>query len=155
MDPSWQNAILSGSNSLGDARRTNLFATAPTLKSWAQAVGVASSPTTNVTSPVPMPDMSCVLKTTGNPIEISFSVDVYNSVAGNDNYTLIYVDGQFVPGTQRQSDQQVAGNAITVSNSVICPVAAGVHIVQVYWYVNSGTCTSRLTNRLLKAREIN
>lgn len=148
-----QNTLLVGSNSLGDSRLLPAQTVKP-LSNWAQAVGVTTNPTTTSTSFVPIPDMTCIIKTTGNPIEVSFNMTMFmSSVTSADSFTQIFVDGVAVG--VRMASQPSAGNDFQISHNLIVPVAAGHHIVQAFWFQNSAvTLTASGTARLLKAREI-
>jgi len=113
-------------------------------------VGVTSSPTTTSASFVPMPDMSCVIKTSGNPIRVSFTTELVNSGAANGLVT-IYVDGANAPSL----DIFVGGTSnIPISLQIIIPLSAGVHIVQIYWRTDGGTETANATRRILTVGEL-
>jgi hypothetical protein len=148
-----QNTLPVGSCSLSDNRATtpvkyNVYAP----KAWAQAVGVASSPATSSTVPVPVPDLSLTIKTQGGPIEVGYSLPVTNSAITNGVQTQVYVDGIAV-GTIKMFNNSVATYMQMLSDSMIVPVGAGIHKVDLYWYTDAGTATTRITYRTLKARE--
>lgn len=151
----FQNTLNIGSQGISDNRKlTPVKDSLQANKSWVQAQGVTSSPTTSATSFVPMPDMSVTIRTTGGPLELFYSyLAVQNTANANVNATF-YVDGVVV-GSTRISVSPIAGaGAFTAVDSIIVPVAPGVHKVDVYWSVSSGTVTALGGNRLLKAREI-
>jgi len=147
-----QNTLLVGSNSLGDSRLLPAQTVKP-LSNWAQAVGVTSGPTTTSTTGVPMPDMICIIKTGGNPIEVSYSASVNNNTAGNATSVQVYVDGVSV-GTDKRGVAASANYVALTSDSIIIPVAAGVHIVQLFWFVTSAIGQCDTTRRNLKVREL-
>lgn len=145
-----QNTLPVGSCAIGDMRKFSAVAVKP-LTNWAQAVGIASSPTTTSTSAVPMPDMSLTLKTSGNPVEIFLNATLGSSTATFPRI-IIYVNGVAV-GTEIQN--YIAATALCVSScSLIVPLSAGTHKIDGYWFTNSGTLQAFGNNRLLKAREL-
>jgi hypothetical protein len=144
-----QNTLLVGSNALGDSRLLPEQTVKP-LSNWAQAVGVSGNPTTTSGSFTPMPDMSCVIKTSGNPIRVSFTAELVNSGAAN-GLVAIYVDGALAPSP----DIFVGGTSnIPISLQTIIPLSAGVHIVQIYWRTDGGTETANATRRILTVGEL-
>lgn len=150
-----QNTLPVGSNAISDNRQlTPLKGVSLTPKAWAQAVGISSAPTTTATSFVPCPDLSLSLKTSGNPIEIFYSVTSSHGTANDGCFFQIYVDGIAV-GSEKFNEQSSAGDRTSCSDSIIIPVSAGVHKVDVYWSVPTGTGTLTGLLRTLKAREIN
>ena len=147
-----QNTLLVGSNALGDSRLLPEQTVKP-LSNWAQAVGVSSNPTTTSTTGAPMPDMICIIKTGGNPIEVSYSASVNNNTAGNATSVQVYVDGVSV-GTDKRAVPAAANYPALTSDSIIIPVAAGVHIVQLFWFVTATIGQCDTTRRNLKVREL-
>ena len=147
-----QNTLLVGSNSLGDSRLLPAQTVKP-LSNWAQAVGVTANPTTTSTAFVPAVDMAVTLKTNGNPIEITYYSDIANNVVGAFATLNAYVDG--VPaGPGQISFTPISGYQFTCGESLIVPVAAGQHTVQVFWKVSAGAGTLGSAQRLLKVREL-
>lgn len=148
-----QNALPVGSNSISDNRKTTpVKDLVPAVKAWAQAVGITSSPSTGSTSFVPMPDMSLTIKTSGGPLDISFASRL--DANGISISTQIMVNGIFV-GVQVNPFGNGGGViGFSTSNSAIVPVNAGVHKVDIFWAVSSGTATASGTQRILRAREI-
>jgi hypothetical protein len=123
-------------------------------KAWAQAIGVASGPTTNAAFPahVPMPDMSVTVKTSGGPIRITFIANVTLGSA-SFMYTAVYVDGimVFQPLSQYIN---TATATMSPTISIVVPVSAGTHKIDGYWSVlTGGTGTAQLTNRILTVEE--
>jgi len=123
------------------------------LTNWAQAIGVTSAPTTTSTSYVPLPDMSLTLKTSGNPVFITFDALVTNNTVGQTTDFFIYVNGLQIPNL-RQAMPAASGYRSVVSFAMIQPLAAGFHKIDVYWSVSAGTGTAIGTNRTLTAREL-
>jgi hypothetical protein len=146
-----QNTLLVGSCALSDNRKFSELAVKP-LTNWAQAVGITSGPSTTSTSFVPMPDMSCTIKTSGNPIQITYSCTV-NSPLGQNVFAEPYVDGI------SSANMPITGANSTIMNSclsgtVIYPVAAGVHKVDLYWKVDGGTGSLNGVRRIISVREL-
>lgn len=151
-----QNVIDVGSQSIGDSRNFSPV-TVKAQKAWGQAVGIGtnSSPTTSSagTATVPIADMTCVIKTTGNPIEISGLVEFLQSVAGDFITYHLFVDGSMVYSQGLNPAGSNQGNLAPIQWTY--PVAAGVHIVQLFFAAQSGsTVTAFSTNRTLRVREI-
>lgn len=149
-----QNTLMVGSNAISDNRKTTpVKDILPVTKAWAQAVGVTSSPTTTSTVLIPMPDMSCTVKTTGNSIRISYSAQLENNVALSWCLTQAYVDGVAV-GTPRLVVSTTANADIIADDSIRVAVSPGVHSVQLYWRVSGSTGVAYQLNRSLLVEEI-
>jgi hypothetical protein len=148
-----QNTLPIGSQGISDNRKLSAVKdTLSATKVWAQAVGVANGPSTTATSPVPMPDMSITIKTSGGPAEIKYSVGFAES--GNINaFFLIYVDGVSI-GNGRVFAAPIANNGYVLSDMQVVVLSAGVHKVDIYWYTSSGTLTAISTGRTLIVREL-
>jgi len=148
-----QNTLPIGSCAIGDSRKFS-STLVKTLANWVQAIGVSVTPSTTSTVAIPMHDMSVTIKTSGNPIQISYAATVRNNTSAGNNVALrVYVDGIAV-GTQKYMDAPVAGYSITVSDCFIIPCSAGVHKVDLYWYTNAGTAASPSNQRSLTVTEI-
>jgi hypothetical protein len=150
-----QNTLAVGSNGISDDRQTQPIKSAlPAQKAWAQATSITAGPTTTSTTFVPMPDMSITIKTSGGPIQISYSACLTNS-GGNETRTQLYVDGVAV-GNQRSSYYVSAANNIYIPtvDTIIVPVSAGTHKIDLYWFVGGGTATALSNFRDLVVREI-
>jgi len=145
-----QNTLNIGSNSISDNRKSTPVKDAlPAVKAWSQAVGVTATPTTTSTTAIPVPDLSCTIKTNGGPLDISYSAVVSNSGGAGDSVNLqVYVDGVAV-GNSKASAVGTAGSTIT--DSFIVQVAPGYHKVDLYWFVN--TSTGNIGARILTVRE--
>jgi hypothetical protein len=153
----YNNQLMIGSQGISDDRLTTpIKDDIPASKAWAQAFGVLSAPTTSSTTPIPMPDMACTVKTNGGALEISYSV---MSLASNlDQFTQIYVDG-ISQGSSKYSFFSGAGagfgsSDLVQSDTVIVPVSAGIHTVHVYWWVSGSTFTTDTTRRNLSVKEL-
>lgn len=147
-----QNTLPVGSCAISDNRKLTPSKDAlPAQKAWAQASGVTSSPTTTATALVPMPDMSVSVKTGVGMLDIRF-VAALTSNTTAANYCQIFVDGNPV-GNQIGTSEFSAGFLINYSNSILVPVGAGTHKVDVYWYTSAGTLTAFTTLRNLQVRE--
>ena len=149
-----QNTLPVGSNSISDNRKiTPIKDALPVTKAWAQAIGITSGPSTTSTSMIPMPDMSCTIKTTGGPLDILFEGVFDHGTANGAAQWQIYVDGIAVT-TLRDINLPTAGDEMQGMTSIIVPVSAGTHRVDVYWDTNTGTLSGRTTQRILKIREL-
>lgn len=144
-----QNTLAVGNNSISDSR---VFAekAVPAINNWAQAFGILSGPSSTVSSPVPIPDMSVAIKTSGNPIEVCFNLPL-NTGGTFYGFVYIFVDSLAVGpafGT-------VSSNATAISGSVIVPVSAGYHKIDLNWTANNGQSISTLTTqRNLTVKEL-
>lgn len=150
-----QNTLPVGSNSVSDDRVfTPIMDSLPAAKSWNQAFGVTSSPTTASTTAVPMPEMSCSVKTSGGALKVDFTAQVFSSAAGAQIIYSIYVDGQnIVPGGGFTLNSAVATDDETLALSIITNVAPGFHKVDVMWWTNTGTLTANGIQRVLTVEE--
>jgi hypothetical protein len=146
-----QNTLAVGSTGINDGR--TLPSTILAQKQSAQAVGITNNPSTTSTSLIPVLDMECAIKTTGNPIQISYSLSNSQSAVTAANRFQLYVDGVAV-GTVKSWDQPGGSGNEVVSDNLIVPVAAGTHVVQLFWLVSSNTGTLQNTWRNLNVREI-
>lgn len=146
-----QNTLNVGSCALSDNRVFSSIAVKP-LANWAQAVGVASSPTTTSTSFVPIPDMSATLKTNGNPIQISYSVSCLCSALAFID-VVAYVNGSVI-GTELQTYTPAIGAPTILSQAIIVPAAAGTHKIDLYWRTNTGTLSASTVRRTLTVKEL-
>lgn len=149
-----QNTLPVGSCSLTDSRKTSMIKEAlPAQKAWAQAVGLASVSTSSG-SPVPLPDMSVTIKTSGGPLYISYCISVSVDAIGGQVPLAIYVDG-VATGFQKNMRTQVASYAIPTGDQAIVPVSAGVHKVDIYWfYASGGTAATSPALRNLTVQEL-
>jgi len=152
-----QSALEIGSQGISDERKTSAIKEAlSSTKGFATAYGVISGPTTSATSPVPMPDMSCEVKTNGGPLLIG-----YNVLTGGVQQTygfVMYVDGvqvSYAKETEFSGTSSGYGAVVLTSNDImVVPVAAGVHRVSVYWFVTSSTASATSINRNMFAVEL-
>jgi hypothetical protein len=150
-----QNTLPVGSNAISDDRKlTPVKDILPVSKAWAQAIGVTASPTTSSTSSVPIPDMSCAVKTNGGRLRCNFNMTVSNNTSGGVVYCQIFVDGAAV-GESIYTQYYAATALSSLSNSIEIPVSAGFHKIDVYWAVNgSQIATGAGINRVLTVSEI-
>lgn len=148
------NALPVGSQSLADTRKTSMVKdSVPGTKAWAQAVGISSGVTTTSTSYIPLPDMSLTIKTSGGPIQVNYSASVFHSAAAQAVYIKVFVDGLAV-GAEKAINAAATGYDNIIADSVIIPVSAGAHKVDLYWQTNSGTATADSIRRSMNVREI-
>ena len=153
-----QNTLIIGNQCISDNRQTTPVKDAlSSKKSWAQALGAVTSASTNVSTPIPMPDMNCQIKTSGGALHIVFVGSFYCSDTANSQIQWqIYVDGFAIEKTTRHSNISPAiNNNVGIADSVIVPVGPGVHNVQIYWG-NGGGGTIQLggNERNLTVREL-
>jgi len=148
-----------GSCALTDSRKVSAVKEyTPSQKAWVQTIGILPSPSTTASaSPgVPIPDIGLMIKTAGNPVEISFFVDVSISAAPNDTYIRLMIDGvqvyvSYVAINQTSS----AAGPVCHGHRGIYPVSAGVHKIEINWHVSGGTTMySSGTYRIVTAKEI-
>lgn len=144
-----------GNCTIGDSRNFT-SSSVKTLTNWGQAVGITSGPTTNSGSFLPVPDMICVVKTNGNPIEISYEISLSTNTVNGGAELLVTVDGNLIAASDALAQFGATGVPMAISNSCILPVAAGIHTVQLFWGTAgpANTVTASSTRRVLKAREI-
>jgi hypothetical protein len=149
-----QNTLPIGSNSLMDSRKTSMIKEAlPAQKAWAQSVGIASNVTTTSTVMVPIPDLSCTLKTNGSPIKLTLNMNIEGTTVGSYAIIQMFVDGAAC--TSKYAYPQVANSATMASDSFVLPVSAGVHKIDAYWSTNNASYTMKSvsTGRCLTVEE--
>jgi hypothetical protein len=144
-----QNTLTVGSNSLMDTRATTYISQAlPAQKAWVQAVGITPNPTTTSTALVPVPDLSCSVKTSGSPLQISFSITGMGNASVYIKFQ-IYVDGLPVGPLLLG----LSSTYVTISETIITSVSAGYHRVDLYW-TNNTAQTLTADQRVLTVREL-
>ena len=118
------------------------------------AVQGISAASYNGATAVPLADMTAVIKTKGNPIEVNFTATTSSTTLGCAMYFRIYIDGVFV-GMESDSNASVAGGYEWIASiSEIIPVSAGVHTVQVMWYTAGGAGSIPALKRFLTVKEL-
>ena len=151
-----QNTLSVGSCSLMDSRKTSMQnGDRPSQKAWAQAVGVTGDPTTTGTSLVPMVDLSGVIKTNGGPLQISYSVSMYHSVAATLNTCRIYMDGVAV-GIPKVVSSPGAGATYVfeISDIITINASPGYHKIDIYVATGASTLTLYSADRSMTVREM-
>lgn len=149
-----QNTLPVGSNALSDNRKTTPSKDVlPSQKAWAQAAGITSGPSTTSSAMVPVPDLSTTIKTTGGPIEVNWSISVNDSTTSVTTVYQIYVDGVGI------TPDVGGGTTVTFSTifsqTLIIPVSAGTHKVDLYWgNGGTGTLSASGVRRSINVREI-
>lgn len=150
-----QNTLPVGSCGISDNRKfTPVKDALPSGKAWAQAVGIASSPSTTSTALVPMPDMSVTIKSAGGPLQISYSASVFGTVTSSNISLQVYIDGLVAGPVNMVYVPTGSASGESGSATFIVPVGAGVHKVDLYWNTSSGTATAQTVFRILTAREM-
>lgn len=147
-----QNTLSVGSNSLTDIRKTSMLKETPAAtKAWSQAVSISSyGSSTTSGSYVPCQDLSCSIKTSGGPVQISYSISARNPSSGAYVYAKIYVDGAPVGLDKFFSS---SGNVFNnLSDLFVVGLSPGFHKIDVYWNTSDGTATA--FSRNLTVREI-
>lgn len=148
-----QNTLTVGSQGIEDLRKITSLEQITNQKAIVQAVGVTSSPTTTATVPVPMPDMSCTIKTNGGRLKIDFASDLVNLSANATVTVSFYINGSQV-GIATPISTTSSTQPLTATNTFTVPVNAGTHKVDVYWSVGVGTGRANGTNRILTVEEV-
>jgi hypothetical protein len=140
-----QNTLAVGSTGINDGR------TLPgtlTKKPSAQAIGITNGPVTSSSQYGPLTDMIVSIKTTGNPILITFGTPFLANVANAGTGFEVFVDGVVIrnlgiSGYANAISASTAGNNTMANISVIVPVSAGFHNIYVAWTTdNTGTRTA-------------
>lgn len=147
-----QNTLAIGSQGLTDSRTTS---TTTTPKAWAQATGVTTTANTGSGIATPVPDLSTTVKTSGGPLEIIFQMAYSCATNGINNAWAIYVDGLSVAVKAEQTNG--TGNLnILIGHSIVVPVSAGYHKVDLMWATQAGGYTMYLGNaqRSMTVREL-
>jgi hypothetical protein len=148
-----QNTLPIGSCAISDNRNTSpLKELSASKKAWAQAFGTSASPSTTSTVLVPVPELSCSVKTSSNYIRVNYAITWNHSAGGSDTAFAIYVDGVVVSSEQTSAVGTAAANA-SIADDIIVPISPGVHKVDVYWKVSAGTATLLGTKRNLTVEE--
>jgi hypothetical protein len=102
---------------------------------------------------IPLVDMSCTIKTSAGPVQISYCSTFNNSGSGSYVGCQVYVDGAAV-GSSKYAMTVSAGALFTIADSLIFPVSAGIHKVDVYFTNTAGTLTINDTRRNLTVQEL-
>ena len=148
-----QNTLPIGSCAIGDSRKFS-STSVKTLANWAQARGITSAATTTSTSFVPVPDMSVSIKTSGNPVQVSYNVASTINAAGQTVDFIVYIDGVSLASSRTQLMPSLSGYRQTATCAVIVPLAAGFHKIDVYWLVSGNTATAVDVTRQISVMEI-
>lgn len=150
----YSNALPVGSQGAADTRSLSLLAEPLSFqKGSVQVLGVASAPTTTSTSLVPT-DLTVSTKTnTAGFLLITYSLMVQNNTSGQTTNAQVYVDGVAV-GNQRWYQAYAANATGMISDTMLIPVSAGYHKIDVFWLVQSGTGTLVAQNRSLTVKEL-
>lgn len=150
-----QNSLPIGSCGISDNRKiTPVKDALPSQKGWAQAVGIANNPTTTSSVFVPMPDMSCTVKTSGGRLRVTYVARLLNNTVGVELSTAIFVDGVQI-GPPSDATEPVANYSVNMVGCQTIPVAPGTHKVDVYWQCpNGGTLNAASTARYLLVEEL-
>ena len=136
-----QNTLTVGSQGIQDNRVfTPVKDLLPATKASAQAVGIANV-TTTASSGVPMPDMSCTVKTGASKVRLDFASSWSDNVTNAGFFMQFYVDGvgvspAYVMGVPSANFGTITSIYFTV------PVSAGVHKFDLYWYTNASSTLS-------------
>lgn len=149
-----QNTLTTLPNGVSDSRKFNKRDVInQTIPNYAKAVGIVSGPTTSSVGLVPLPDLSVTVRTNGRPLDISAYVAFTNSTNGAGNKFAIFVNGIQVTA-DTDVNTPTAALVSTWTNSILIPVSAGIHKVDVYWGVFSGTITGFQVSRNLTVKEL-
>jgi hypothetical protein len=149
-----QNTLTVGSNAISDNRQTSpLKEVLSSQKAWSQAVGISTSATTTTAGNIPIPDMSLTIKTNGGPVEISYGFSGANNTLGALSSVVIFCNGVAV-SSPKFFQQFVANYAFSVSDSIVIPLSAGVHKIELCWFRDAGTLSVNDVRRNVTAREL-
>ena len=139
----YQNTLPVGSCALSDNRKiTPIKDGLQANKNWTQALTLAVATTTTSTTAIPLPGMSCTIKTNGGALDISWAFALYHSAgtAGHQGLIHLYVDGVKIPYGSSQMWTPVINTAGAGQGAhCVVPVSPGTHKVDLYWYTNGGT----------------
>lgn len=148
-----QSTLPVGSSAISDNRKfTPVKDAIPATKAWAQAIAITSNPTTTSQVQIPMPDMNVSIKTNGGALDISYTNMYQISVASNNGYAQIYVNG-VAQGTEKSATESGTGFTAVQTDRLFVPVPAGTHRVEIYWRTSTGTMTAFQLERTLAVRE--
>lgn len=148
-----QSAAQIRDSSITDLRFFSLLEV-PVPTASCMAIGFTNDPATATVNGSPLPEMQAVIKTTGKPIEIATQCSVANGTTGQGLRMTVYVDGNVV-GSGFDATTAVGGNRQTMGGTIIVPVAAGIHYVQVHFGVpGGGIATANGGVRTLSVREV-
>jgi len=132
----FQNTFHVGNNSLTDLRKTSMIKNTQFLsRSWAQSNQITSLVTNTSTFFVPCQNLSCSIRTSGKPIQISYSLSTL--VEDQIIYATVYLNG--ISTTYEKSVFHSTECKSVISDIVILQVPAGFHKIDVYWKVSNGT----------------
>lgn len=127
----------------------------PVAATSCMANGFTSDPATATGNGSPLPEMHTVIKTTGKPIEVTTQCSIANGSTGQGLRITVYVDGNVV-GSGFDATTAVGGYRQTMGGTIIVPVSAGIHYVQVHFGVpGGGIATANGGVRTLSVREVN
>jgi hypothetical protein len=113
-----------------------------------------NGPSYSGTALAPLPDLTTVIKTSGNPIEIAYHCVVTNNNVGAVTALILCVNGVFYSFTESDVMVSTAGYRQTASCRVVIPVPAGENLIEVFWNATAGTATAPSVYRTLNAREL-
>lgn len=152
MPADMQNTLAVGSCAISDNRKLSPVKDSNLqVKSWGQATGITSGPTTSSTSFISLPDMSLNLSTGAGSLEISLIMSFFNS--GNNNVEVQFYVDNIAVGTPIRVTAPSSSQVAELVNRVKIPVSKGFHKIDAYWKVDAGTATAYLTDRILTAQE--
>lgn len=149
-----QNTSPIGSQGINDSRKFISRDGLVRHKSVSQAIGIAASPTSNITSFIPVPDLSVTHSNTTGKIKVSYSLDVFGT-ASSVGLFRIFVDGISVSDSRTYTGPTGgSGDTRLISDSIVIPVSPGIHKVDVMWLANTGTITAGFSRRTLLVEEV-
>lgn len=122
-------------------------------KNVAQAIGIASAPTTTSNAAVPCPDMSVTHYSTARRIKISYSLVV--NTTGSFVASMLYMNGVQV-SSERNITASSSNNVILVDSIIVFVAPNQTNKIDLYWRTSSGspTMTANTTLRTLIVEEI-
>jgi hypothetical protein len=146
-----QNTLAIGSQGVKDSRRFGDQLVVP--NSISQAFKMSSNPTSTSTTYVPISEHAVAIRTYGNPIEITHTTNGYVVSSSLVFNTQLYLNGEAISQEREVSGTSAGGASQFTSDSVIVPVAAGWHYVQLFMKSPTGSTISA-TNRNIRVVEL-
>jgi len=146
-----QNTLAIGSQGVKDSRRFGDQLVVP--NSISQAFKMSSNPSSTSTTYVPISEHAVAIRTYGNPIEITHTTNGYVVSSSLVFNTQLYLNGEAISQEREVSGTGAGGASQFTSDSVIVPVAAGWHYVQLFMKSPTGT-TIGATNRNIRVTEL-
>jgi len=149
----YQNTLSVGSQGIADTRKLSAIKELTYFKKNSVTVsGVVNTPTSSVTSFVPVPDLTATIRTNGGDLEMYYGISSSIPAGVTVNF-LLFVNGENV-GRQKSDQRATSTQESTISDMFRVSLPAGVHKVDVMWAVSGGTVSLLSTRRTLVVEEV-